>query len=515
MLGILVTVPVVLVRVASTSGIGISQDSVSYVAAARSFADMGQFLTFSGQPLTLFPPGLSFVLGVAEALGWSAASAAVLLNAVCGALLVLGTYLLGRRVLGSAWAALAAAAFVSLSSTTVHVLAMVWSEPLFSVLVMAVLLLLSGAIARGAVSVRAMVLVAVAVSAATLVRYVGFVLIPVAGLGAWLAMRAGRASARWRTVAVIMLASSAGLLVAVVRNLALGSGALGERYPAARSLQGAISDTVLQLGSYVAPPESTMLTVEAGVVVVVLLITGAWLALVRRNAQVTLIAGYVAVYWAAMLWSQATTRLDSATDRLAFPVFAPMVILVIYAVVALADAIVDQARRFFAESPSRSLRSNGPTVARVVTWVVIGALAVGALGLSLVHGVRFVRSTDEERLSLASASTLASPLAQAASVLPGAPGLASNDPWRVYWVAGRGPVLPLPPDPAEWPAERVARDLALLQTRVADGSVTYVAVFNGGQASLSVADLAAEGLVLTQEATFADGTLYRVVAAAG
>jgi hypothetical protein len=507
-------IPAMLTARIGALGLGISQDSVSYVAAARSFGESGQFLTFTGEPLTLFPPGLSFVLGMAEAVGWSATSAAVLLNVLCGALLILATYALARRALGSAWAALAAAAFVSMSSTTIHVLAMVWSEPLFSVLVLAVLLLLSGAISRGAVSVRVVVLVAVAVSAATLVRYIGFVLIPVAGLGAWLAMRAGRASARWRTVVVIMLASSLGLLTAVARNLSLGSGALGERYPAARSLQGAISDTVLQLGSYVAPPESTMLTIEAGVVVVVLLITGAWLALVRRNAQVTLIAGYVAVYWAAMLWSQATTRLDSATDRLAFPVFAPMVILVIFAVVAVADAIVDHARRFFAESPSPRLRSNGPTTARVGAWVVIGALAVSALGLSLLHGVRFVGSTDEERLSLASASSLASPLAQAVRDLPGAPGLASNDPWRMYWVAGRGPVLPLPPDPAEWPAERVARDLALLQTRVADGSVTYVAVFKGGQASLSVADLAAEGLVLTPEATFADGTLYRVAAAA-
>jgi 4-amino-4-deoxy-L-arabinose transferase-like glycosyltransferase len=515
LLAVLVAVPVVLTLVATASGVGISPDSVSYVSAARSLATAGDLISYTGEPLTLFPPGLSVLLGSAQWLGWSAESAAVVLNALCGALLVLATYALGRRALRSDWATLCAAAFVSLSSTTVTVLAMVWSEPLFAVLAMGALLLLSGAIARGVITIRLIVLVGVAVSLATAVRYVGFVLVPVAGLGAWLAMRAHPSRMRWRSVLLVMLASSAGLVVVMMRNAALGSGLLGERYPAARSLQGAIADTVVQLGSYVAPPESTMLTAEAGVVVMVFLMTGAWLAVTRRNAQMTLIAGYVAVYWVAMLWSQATTRLDTATDRLAFPAFAPMVILVVYGVWSVTTAIVDQAERFTAASASPRLRRRGAVVARVVLWSGVAVVAVGAVTISLVHGVRFARAAGEDGLFLASAASQASPLAQAARDLPGAPGLASNDPWHVYWVVGHSPVLHLPPDPAEWPAQRVADDLALLSARVADGTVTHVAAFTDGQAFLSPAVLEGEGLALTEVAAYPDGTLYRVAEAAG
>ena len=514
-LGILVAVPIVLTLVATASGVGISQDSVSYLAAARSFAVSGELSSYTGEPLTLFPPGLSVLLGLAEWLGWDAASAAVALNALCGGLLVLATYALGRRALGSDWAALIAAAVVSLSSTTVTVLAMLWSEPLFAVLVMGALLLLSTAITRRVVTIRRIVVVGLAVSLATMVRYVGFVLIPVAGLGGWLALRASSSRVRWRAVLLVMLASSIGLVLVVVRNLVLGSGPLGERYPAARSLQGAIVDTVVQLGSYVAPPESTMLTAEAGMVVLAFLVTGAWLAVSRRNAHMTLIAGYVAAYWAAMLWSQATTRLDTATDRLAFPAFAPMAILAVYAVMAVATALIDQGARFCASSPSPVVRARGRGVVRASVWGVVGLVGTGALALSFLQGVRFANAAGDDGLFLASRASQASPLAQAARDLPGSPGLASNDPWLVYWVAGRSPVLHLPPDPAEWPAERVEGDLSLLLDRVADGSVTHVASFTDGPASLSPEELVAEGLGLTPLAEFDDGTLYRVAAVEG
>ena len=490
-LALLALVPALLVWLSTPRGSGLSQDSVSYLAAARSLAAGDGLLTYTGDPLTLFPPGLPLVLGLAESAGWQAQSAAVAVNAVCAALIVVGAYRLARGCGLGLVGAFAVATFTSLSSATVSVFAWLWTEPLFAVLVLGALILLVGMIRRQEVRWGPVIGVGLLVSAATGVRYVGLVMIGIAALGAWLALRDGPRHLRWRWVAIVAGLSSTGLLVVAARNLALGSGPLGERYPGTRTLEGALEATIEVLGSYVAPPQATLLTAEAGVLVAVLLGVGAWLAVVRRDGPVTLLAAVVVIYLAAIVWSQAATRLDMASTRLLAPAFVPLVVVAAYALRETVQSMADQLGR----------------PASRVLWGLVGTVFVLAVAASLLQGLRFVSDARANGIGLAEPAT-ASELAAAVAELPVETGAASNDPWLVYLRVGEPPVLPLPPSAGEWPPDRVAADTQRLAAAVRSGSVTHAAVFDGGGAIEPLETLGAEGIVATPVSELADGTLY-------
>lgn len=502
-LALLVAYPVILVLIATSHGPGVSPDSVSYLAGAQSLLDQGHILTFTGEPLTLFPPGQSVLLAAFGAVGLSLTTAAVAVNLVCLALLVVGTYLLASQVLGSPSLALVSAAFVSFAAATVREFSMVWSEPAFSVLVLAVLLLLARAARHRSVAWWLVIALAALASLATTFRYVGFVLIPVIAVTVlWSAYPLSRRRA-WLMAVVAALGSSAGLAGVAMRNLSSGSGALGERYPGTVTLEGAVKSTVNLLGTYLVPAETTVLWAELGVLVAVLLIAGIWLGLVRRNRGLAVLGLFVGVYWAALWWSQSSTRLDSATERLLAPALVPMVIIVVFAISVLGSTIVAQL------ASSRYLTAAG---ARRLCLIVGWVLLIGILGLQSLHGIRFARVAVAEGIAYNSNEVLNSPISTALASLPANSGIASNDPWRAYWVIGRAPSIDLPPIASEWPQARLDSDLARLTADVLAGSVTHVAYFADARHAWTPEELAAQGLSLTQVGEFADGTLYSVTA---
>jgi hypothetical protein len=233
---------------------------------------------------------------------------------------------------------------------------------------------------------------------------------------------------------------------------------------------------------------------------------------VRRDRPMLLVVAFVVLYWAAIWWSSSSTRIDHVSDRLAAPVFAPMVVLGVFAVVRIIRVVAGQASAWLEGSSRSPVRDGRPQlVLRSVT--VLGLLGLAAiLGLSLLHGVRYATHARDNGLGYNSVANLESPLAVVVDDLPGTPGVASNDPWHIYWVGDARPAVHLPPIPEEWPAGRIASELTLLQADVANGSVTRVAAFTDGQQWMDPGELAAAGLLLTPEATLPDGQLYRISA---
>ncbi len=149
--------PAVMVLLATRRGPGISPDSVVYVSAARNFAHRGEMVDFLGLPLTLWPPGLPWLLGVFERAEIDSQTAAVGINVMSASLTVLLTYALANAVLDSPALALLAATVVSTSASTVRVYAMLWTEPLFTVLTLSALLLLTSAVRRNRLATGKMV----------------------------------------------------------------------------------------------------------------------------------------------------------------------------------------------------------------------------------------------------------------------------------------------------------------------------------------------------------------------
>ena len=112
-------------------GVGITVDSVSYIAAARSLLDGEGFLHWNGDPLTVYPPLFSSSLALIGWFGPSPAAVAGPLNAVAfGATLLVWTWWLRQR-LRCRWLAAWLGLVLAVSPPLVLVSTYAWSEPLF------------------------------------------------------------------------------------------------------------------------------------------------------------------------------------------------------------------------------------------------------------------------------------------------------------------------------------------------------------------------------------------------
>ena len=133
-LGLLAAIGMALVLRATPEGLGLSDDSIGYIAGARSMlAGNGyrEAWLASNGPVTHFPPAFSGVLAFIGLFGLDPLRGARFLNA---SLFGLNTFLmgiLGWRMTKSLPAGLALAALFLLSDTLLRVHAMAMSEPLF------------------------------------------------------------------------------------------------------------------------------------------------------------------------------------------------------------------------------------------------------------------------------------------------------------------------------------------------------------------------------------------------
>jgi len=476
----LVVYPAVMIVIATANGPGISVDSVSYAAAATSFADTGRLVTYNGTELTLFPPGLPAILGVLTMTGASISLAAVIVNVVAVCVTIIAAYFMARQVLVSPGWSLVAAAAVSLLAATVRVGSYLWTEALFTALITVALVLVTWAARHRRTPWWLVVAAAALVALATTLRYAGVVAVPVVALAIAWAARDGRAVKAVVAGAIGLL----GLVLPALRNVMLGASALGERYPGSVNVEGAITGLVLQWGEYVAPSRTTSLTLIAGVIVGIVLLVGVWHVFVQRNRPGVTLALFVLVYWLAIVISQVGTRLDVVTERFAAPVLAPTMVLVL---VALRSGLAESARQL-----APAVKVNQEEVRRALT-AGLGAVGVVVVGLSIAHAVEFVRDGNREGIDLASASAAERSLVQAATSLPADAIVASNDPWQVWWSRG-GVVLDFPPSPREWPRERVESDLIAVVGAVDTRGQIFVVIDDNARESLDLSDLEDAGL---------------------
>jgi len=481
----LIAYPVAIIVVATASGPGISIDSVSYAAAAESWAASGQLLTYDGSDLSLFPIGLPITIGTLMAVGMNLSSAVAVTNAIATGLTVLAAYFLGRQVLREPGWALLAAAGVALSASTVRVGSYLWTEPVFTALIAWSLALVAWALRTRRADWWIPLVAGALVSIATTYRYVGVVAVPVIALGvAW-------AASERRVFKGLLagLVGSVGLMVSAGRNLILGAAPLGERYPGSVDGQGAVLGLVRMWGEYLASSSTTSLTVVFGALVFVLLVAGAWLVAVATNGPGLIIAIFVAVYWVSILVSQVGTRLDVATERFGAPVLVPSMILALVAV----RAVLDVMSRQLADATHRDLASTHQ-------WLmgVVAVAALGVVGLSMLHAFRFASGGFEQGLGLDSQAAERRSVSVVAADLPVGAVVASNDPWQVWWSRTEGPVLDYPPSRSEWPTDRVDRDLERLVDAVDEQGSVLVVLDSGSRAWLPVDDLVARGLVVEE-----------------
>ncbi len=127
--------------IANRSGVGWSWDTSDYVAVGRNFASGNGLLDVTGAPMTVRPPGLSILIGLGDLVGLSVNLTAQILNSVCAAVLVLGTYHLLQVARTKKLTALIATGFVAFSPALLWQYSMIWSEPPFIALLLFAMIL--------------------------------------------------------------------------------------------------------------------------------------------------------------------------------------------------------------------------------------------------------------------------------------------------------------------------------------------------------------------------------------
>ena len=165
-------------------GAGAGGDSAWYLMGAQNLLAGDGYSRFSGggelRPITGFPPMFSMVLAGLGAVGIPPLEGARLLNPLLfgAAILLAGTLIL--RISGSAWAAVLGASLLLVSFTLIELFSWVMSEPLYIVLALLSIHLLSRGVAEA--NRRWIAVAGLLAAAASLTRYLGFSLLAAGGL---------------------------------------------------------------------------------------------------------------------------------------------------------------------------------------------------------------------------------------------------------------------------------------------------------------------------------------------
>lgn len=304
-------------------------DAQHYLAAAISFAEDGRLLNASGEPFTLYPPGLPIVMGLLFSLGASAEAALVMINTISIVITLTFTYLTGLRALAPNWLALAAVALVGLNPSFLRVQQQLWTEPIFAALI-SVFLYVMVRIAQSRKVARTWWILAIGLVWAMIwLKFLGIVLAFIVAVTYVLSGPALNAL-RVRNAALLLLAGTAGVIPIVIRNVVVGGGLFGDRRDPYVSLEGAIVGGIQDFGRIVVQPESSGLSGLIGAFLAAAVLGGIWIAWARRFRPVEILGLSVLIYWGALWLSQVTTHVDAEVERFLVPVMSAMVLVVLY-----------------------------------------------------------------------------------------------------------------------------------------------------------------------------------------
>lgn len=481
---------------ASPNGLGVSGDSVHYIAASRNLlAGRGLSRPTGGgevRPLTHFPPLYPLTLTLPQLAGLDAPDGARLLSALLVAVNVALIGVLGRAIAGRL-AGLFAASLAAVSPVVFSVHSWAMSEPLYLALNGGALLLTAAAAARP--RLHTLALAALAAAGAALTRYAGLSL-AAAGAAALLLAPVGALRRRLAQAAAFAALAIAPAALWSLRNLALTGTAANRQlvwHPPSSVL---LKRPLVILWEWLVPWDFTYLVLYAMLAAALgLLALGAftvrrlgWARLARAlraaPALLTLLltlAAYAGLLAVSLLFFDATIPLDA---RITSPLYVGFLVLL-----------------------------GGVLAAAVRRGGLRRLLALAALaGLLLSYGVRTAVRVERLRYDAPGYSTGGirnSPTLAALMEMPPETVIYTNEPEAVYYVTGRGAyMIPLRYDAVttrdvpDYPEKLAAMRAALL-----DGGAVLV-VFDTLARRPEAAPLEemAAGLVLLYRGS--DGAIY-------
>ncbi len=232
--------------IANRSGVGWSWDTSDYVAVGKNFAKSATLLDATGLPMTVRPPGLSFLIAIGDLIGLSINFTIQILNSLCAMTLVLGTNYLLRSTKISNKTVLLATAFVAFSPALLWQYSMIWSEPPFIALVVIAMI-----VSMRGMTTRKFFLLTTLFVALFFVRYVGPVFAAAIAISStWFNRRQmGLLKSAVSNFAIYVL-SLVPVWFWLQRNESIDGTLTGARTPAGGSLLSPLRTFVATIGSW-------------------------------------------------------------------------------------------------------------------------------------------------------------------------------------------------------------------------------------------------------------------------
>ena len=404
----------------SYHGVGVSPDSVGYLSAARSHAAGKGFTLFSGELMTVWPPLFPFVLSLAERFGIGAIPGGRFLHALAFGTIVLLCGKLFLRIVQSrsvAWVGIGA---LVLGVPLIDSMVMLWSEPIFALLVVCTVLVLERYMRDSKLST--LLALAILLALASLQRYSGL------GLTAAVLPVIALAPERIPSKARVCRAFAAGVLAILpilswmIRNYYGDGTILGPRSVRDWVLLDNLSSILSFLSTWLLPsviptaPRIMLAVLMAMVFAAAIARLGGWKRLrLRATGPFLLAVTWTAVsYSLFLIVSTAGVKVDPVNSRMLSPIF-PLVILV---VLVLVDSLVASIQRHAVIR--KVLLVTG------VCWLLYPSVwIVSRLTRWKEDGIGYAsrQYSESQLLSWLIDHPLTSPLM-------------SNDPEAVYYVAG-------------------------------------------------------------------------------
>lgn len=483
-IAMLSAVPIALILMAMWNGPGISPDSVSYASAARSLEAGQGFLDFTGEHQSTYAPGISVFLSVLLSTGVPFNIAVAGTNVVALVATVALTYFVAINVGLTRSLAIAATIITTWNRTTIEIFSMLWSEVLFIPITLGSVLLLVVAFRRRTLPSSFAILIAALLSLAVTMRYAGAFFAFAATIAS---LVVPRDSWRTRLVQGALIGALPAITLAGIAAINLSSGVepLGDRYPSERSVIGAIETMTDGLGTTVIWRGSIGITVILGTLALILAAIAGWLSVIHRQATQILTATAF-LYLGVLLWSQADPRIAHGAERLGYPVWPLLVILVVASIPIFLRTTTQQLQTRWPDT-----RIRFQNAAPVMVVILAGALIAG---LGVVNGYRYAIDGFRDGIGYNQQSVRNSAVATDLRAIPQSVVVASNEPWLVAWLRPDLISVPLPPSPEEWPAERIARDADRIEGLLAPGTPVYAITIPEAHESWKIEDFASIGI---------------------
>jgi hypothetical protein len=490
---------VALILVATSRyGIGLSADSVTYIAASESLVDGRGYTGARGDPLLAFPPLFSTFMAVMHIVGLPVLAAARWINAISfGGIIYLSSHWLGTRT-NSLYTLVAGAVVILFSAPLIEISVYAWSEPLFVVFALLALLQLQKSASSPSLTVP--LISGLYVALACLTRYAGITLI-VTGVILLIVHRPGSLVLTARNILAFLAVAAGPFALWLARNYLISSTLTGDRVLSKvtflQTLYQTLSVVSLWFLPKAIPVRPRVLLVALFLVAVSALCVYAmvryrwreWKTIARDCSPLLL---FIGIYTAFMIFTTATTALSPIDNRYMSPIFVPLIITITYALGMMV-------RLYAGDHLPKKAMALAATC--VLLWVFYPASGTYRLvSGSLANGAGGFHTT----------SWMTSELVAYLKVVRLDGPTYSNEPYAVYALTGQ--VYKESPRKFKYESRTVTDDLQHLEQQIEAKGFVYVVWFDTSwwEEYLYSADELKTFYTLEPIVTKADGAIYRV-----